>query len=111
MESQIPRDYQKGVTFVNGNGINGAGAAGRIDREFEDGVASDEEIKRNHPHCWTLCKYRISSPQGVGNPLIICKDMLADQVSLYYIKRILHMETCEYPVVARKERKNVELLL
>ena len=45
-ESQIPRDYQKGVTFVNGSGINGAGPAGLIDRDFEDSDASDEEIER-----------------------------------------------------------------
>ena len=45
-ESQMPRDYQKGVTFVNGSGINGAGAAGLIDREDEDSDASDEEIER-----------------------------------------------------------------
>jgi len=45
-ESQIPRDYQKGVTFVNGSGINGAGAAGLISREDEDSDASDEEIER-----------------------------------------------------------------
>lgn len=45
-ESQIPRDYQKGVSFVNGSGINGAGAPGLIDREDEDSDASDEEIER-----------------------------------------------------------------
>ena len=45
-ESQIPRDYQRGVTFVNGNGINGAGAAGLIEREDEDSDASDEELER-----------------------------------------------------------------
>ena len=45
-ESQIPRDYQKGVTFVNGSGINGAGVAGLINREDEDSDASDEEIER-----------------------------------------------------------------
>ena len=45
-ESQMPRDYQKGVTFVNGSGINGAGPAGLIDRDFEDSDASDEEIER-----------------------------------------------------------------
>ena len=45
-ESQIPRDYQKGVTFVNGSGINGSGAPGLIDRDFEDSDASDEEIER-----------------------------------------------------------------
>lgn len=44
--SQIPQDYQKGVTFVNGSGINGASAAGLIDREDEDSEASDEEIER-----------------------------------------------------------------
>ena len=45
-ESQIPKDYQKGVTFVNGSGINGASTAGLIDREDEDSDASDEEIER-----------------------------------------------------------------
>ena len=44
--SQIPQDYQKGVTFVNGSGINGASTAGLIDREDEDSDASDEEIER-----------------------------------------------------------------
>jgi PWI domain len=42
---QIPRDYQKGVTFVNGSGVNGA-AGGWIDREDEDSDASDEELER-----------------------------------------------------------------
>ena len=45
-ESQLPRDYQKGVAFVNGSGINGAGAAGLINHEDEDSDASDEEIER-----------------------------------------------------------------
>ncbi len=45
-ESQLPRDYQKGVAFVNGSGINGAAAAGLINREDEDSDASDEEIER-----------------------------------------------------------------
>lgn len=43
--SQLPRDYQKGVSFVNGTGINGA-SAGFIDREDEDSDASDEELER-----------------------------------------------------------------
>ena len=43
--SQIPRDYQKGVSFVNGTGINGA-SAGWINREDEDSDASDEELER-----------------------------------------------------------------
>ncbi|KAL9107721.1 MAG: hypothetical protein Q9227_007436 [Pyrenula ochraceoflavens] len=42
---QIPRDYQKGVSFVNGTGVNGAGG-GWIDREDEDSEASDEELER-----------------------------------------------------------------
>ena len=42
---QVPRDYQKGVSFVNGTGINGAGG-GWIDREDEDTEASDEELER-----------------------------------------------------------------
>ena len=45
-DSQMPKDYQKGVTFVNGTGINGASTAGLIDREDEDSDASDEEIER-----------------------------------------------------------------
>ena len=44
--SQLPHDYQKGVTFVNGSGINGAGTAGLINREDEDSDASDEELER-----------------------------------------------------------------
>ena len=43
--TQLPRDYQKGVTFVNGTGINGT-SAGWIDREDEDTDASDEELER-----------------------------------------------------------------
>lgn len=45
--SQIPRDYQKGVAFINGSGTNGA-AAGNvwINREDEDSDASDEELER-----------------------------------------------------------------
>ena len=43
--SQIPRDYQKGVSFVNGTGVNGAGG-GWLDREGEDTDASDEELER-----------------------------------------------------------------
>ncbi|KAI9865127.1 MAG: hypothetical protein M1813_002447 [Trichoglossum hirsutum] len=39
---QIPRDYQKGVAFVNG-GINGAGW---LRQEDEDSDASDEELER-----------------------------------------------------------------
>lgn len=44
---QIPRDYQNGVQFVNGSGINGA-ANGNvwINREEEDDSASDEELER-----------------------------------------------------------------
>lgn len=42
---QIPRDYQKGVSFVNGTGMNGAGS-GWVDREEEDSEASDEEVER-----------------------------------------------------------------
>lgn len=41
---QIPKDYQKGVSFVNGGSINGANAY--IDREDEDSDASDEELER-----------------------------------------------------------------
>ena len=44
--SQIPRDYQKGVAFVNGSGVNGAASAGWINREDEDSDASDEELER-----------------------------------------------------------------
>ena len=38
---QIPRDYQKGVTFVNGTGISAASAF-----DDEDTDASDEELER-----------------------------------------------------------------
>ena len=38
--SQIPRDYQKGVTFVNGTGIQG------LNQADEDSDASDEELER-----------------------------------------------------------------
>jgi hypothetical protein len=41
---QIPKDYQKGVSFVNGGSLNGVS----IDREDEDSDASDEEIHRRH---------------------------------------------------------------
>jgi hypothetical protein len=44
--AQIPKEYQKGVAFVNGSGINGAGAAGWINREEEDDSASDEELEQ-----------------------------------------------------------------
>ncbi|CAL8580606.1 hypothetical protein XPA_006328 [Xanthoria parietina] len=43
--SQMPRDHDKSVTFVNGTGINGA-AGGLIDRTDEDSDASDEELER-----------------------------------------------------------------
>jgi PWI domain len=39
---QIPKDYQKGVTFVNGNGAPTVW----MDREDEDSAASDEELER-----------------------------------------------------------------
>lgn len=42
---QIPRDYQKGVSFINGTGVNGS-SAGWLDREDEDSEASDEELER-----------------------------------------------------------------
>jgi hypothetical protein len=43
---QIPRDYQKGVTFINGSGTNGAaGDQVWIDREDEDDSASDSELE------------------------------------------------------------------
>lgn len=45
-DSQMPRDHQKGVLFVNGSGINGAGSAGLIEKEDEDSDASDSEIER-----------------------------------------------------------------
>lgn len=41
---QIPKDYQKGVSFVNGGSMNGSQVY--IDREYEDSDASDEEIER-----------------------------------------------------------------
>ncbi|KAA8650504.1 uncharacterized protein ATNIH1004_003191 [Aspergillus tanneri] len=42
---QIPKDYQKGVSFVNGGSVNGASTA-YIDREGEESDASDEELER-----------------------------------------------------------------
>lgn len=42
---QIPKDYQKGVSFVNGGAVNG-GPAVFIDREDEDSDADDEELER-----------------------------------------------------------------
>lgn len=44
---QIPRDYQAGVKFVNGSGVNGA-SSGDIyyNREDDDSDASDEELER-----------------------------------------------------------------
>ncbi|RAK71097.1 uncharacterized protein BO72DRAFT_490787 [Aspergillus fijiensis CBS 313.89] len=41
---QVPKDYQKGVSFVNGGNINGATTV-YIDREDEDSDASDEELE------------------------------------------------------------------
>lgn len=41
---QIPKDYQKGVSFVNGGSVNGVPIT--IDREDEDSDASDEELER-----------------------------------------------------------------
>lgn len=43
---QIPRDYQAGVKFVNGSGINGSGGDIYFNREDEDSDASDEELER-----------------------------------------------------------------
>ncbi|RAK91058.1 Rbm25 protein [Aspergillus costaricaensis CBS 115574] len=42
---QIPKDYQKGVSFVNGGSINGATTV-HFDREEEETDASDEELER-----------------------------------------------------------------
>lgn len=45
--SQIPWDYQKGVSFVNGSGTNGTGTGNVwIDRDDELDSASDEELER-----------------------------------------------------------------
>lgn len=41
---QIPKDYQKGVAFVNGGSMNGG--PGYNEREDEDEDASDEELER-----------------------------------------------------------------
>lgn len=41
---QIPKDYQKGVSFVNGGAISGTQVY--IDHEDEDTDASDEELER-----------------------------------------------------------------
>ena len=44
---QIPRDYQKGVAFVNGSVLNGgAGGDTWTSREEEEESASDEELER-----------------------------------------------------------------
>ena len=40
---QIPRDYQKGVSFVNGTGLNGVNG---LNQDDEDSDASDEELER-----------------------------------------------------------------
>ena len=42
---QVPRDYQKGMSFVNGSGVGGA-SNGWADREDDDSDASDEELER-----------------------------------------------------------------
>ncbi|CEL01183.1 Putative Rbm25 protein [Aspergillus calidoustus] len=42
---QIPKDYQKGVAFVNGGSVSGATTV-YIDREDEDSDADDEELER-----------------------------------------------------------------
>ncbi|KAL4764824.1 uncharacterized protein BDW70DRAFT_170143 [Aspergillus foveolatus] len=42
---QVPKDYQKGVSFVNGGSVNGAPTV-YIDREDEDTDADDEELER-----------------------------------------------------------------
>lgn len=45
--SQLPRDYQRGVAFVNGSGTNGAPMGDvYIDREDEDSDADDEELEQ-----------------------------------------------------------------
>jgi hypothetical protein len=43
---QIPKDYQKGVSFVNGGGVNGGPPPVFVDREDEESDASDEELER-----------------------------------------------------------------
>ncbi|KAL5343880.1 hypothetical protein BJX70DRAFT_351975 [Aspergillus crustosus] len=42
---QIPKDYQKGVSFVNGGSVNGATTV-YIDREDEGSDADDEELEQ-----------------------------------------------------------------
>ncbi|PWY73742.1 Rbm25 protein [Aspergillus heteromorphus CBS 117.55] len=42
---QVPKDYQKGVSFVNGGSMNGATTA-YFDREEDESDASDEELER-----------------------------------------------------------------
>ena len=42
---QLPRDYQKGVAFVNGTSMHG-GSSGYHAKEDEDTDASDEELER-----------------------------------------------------------------
>lgn len=44
--SQMPRDYQRDVKFVNGSGLNGASSGSAyISREDEDDSASDSELE------------------------------------------------------------------
>ncbi|KAL4784366.1 hypothetical protein BJX76DRAFT_220980 [Aspergillus varians] len=42
---QIPKDYQKGVSFVNGGSVNGATTV-YIDRDEEDSDVDDEELEQ-----------------------------------------------------------------
>ena len=46
---QIPKDYQKGVSFVNGGAVNGSGdgdASAWVDQIDDETNASDEELER-----------------------------------------------------------------
>ena len=44
-ESQQPKDYQKGVTFVNGTGLHGASTDILLDHDDSDTDASDNELE------------------------------------------------------------------
>lgn len=43
---QIPKDYQKGVSFVNGGAVNGGDFAGWMDEADDESEASDEELEQ-----------------------------------------------------------------
>lgn len=44
--AQIPSDYQSGVAFINGSGVNGTTTSSWLSREDEDDSASDSELEK-----------------------------------------------------------------